>query len=710
MSFLYPLFLAGIAAIGIPIVLHMVRRKTKDRVTFSSLMFVPTSAPRFKNRSRVENILLLLLRCAIVGLLAFAFSRPFFPRPISDTGVRSAERIVLLLDTSASMRRRGLWEQAVGAAKSALEDAGRADSVCIMSFDQDTRIVMGFEQWNQLEAGQRALAAVEQVSELRPSWARTNLGGALVAAAEAIEDDEISDPRQSATARRVVLISDLQQGSELEALGAYEWPERTRLVVRPVRPEASTNAALQLITDRTDLSVADANDRPRVRITNSSDAAGEEFRINWADDTSSGAPNEPVNVYAAPGRSVVVRAPVGGDGQPSGRLILTGDDHDFDNSLYIAPYVRRAVNILYVGGDDPNDSKEMLFYVMQAFGATSVLVPRVVSHGGDKEISAAEIAGADLIIVTDSVTQENMTALRGGIESGGTLLLVMKDAEGAESLAGLAEIADIKVEEAEVDRYAMLGRIEFTHPLFAPFSEPLFGDFTQIHFWKYRRLNAGDLPDARVLAWFDSDDPAMLELSLGKGSLLVLTCGWGRADSQLALSSKFVPLLYSILEYGGVHTREQLQYFVGDRVPVMRSASEESASVRIRKPDGSIISIEPAEESFAETDEPGIYTIESDAGLAAGGLFAVNVSARECQTAPMPIEDIEKLGVLLDGSGVVDMEKVEKARHHSNLAEMEYEQKLWRRLLAALLAVVLVETAVAGWLTRSTPATEGRQT
>ncbi len=81
MSFLFPLFLAGIAAVGVPIVLHLVRRHTRHHVTFSSLMFLRTTLPRFTSRSRIENILLLILRCIMICLLALAFSRPFFSRP-----------------------------------------------------------------------------------------------------------------------------------------------------------------------------------------------------------------------------------------------------------------------------------------------------------------------------------------------------------------------------------------------------------------------------------------------------------------------------------------------------------------------------------------------------------------------------------------------------------------------------------------------------
>ncbi|MCJ7675754.1 MAG: BatA domain-containing protein, partial [Sedimentisphaerales bacterium] len=102
MSFLYPLFLAGITAVGLPIILHMIRRHTRKRVTFSSLMFLRTTLPRFKNRSRLENLPLLALRCASLILLAFGFSRPFFWRPAPESQAHLGRRIVLLIDTSAS--------------------------------------------------------------------------------------------------------------------------------------------------------------------------------------------------------------------------------------------------------------------------------------------------------------------------------------------------------------------------------------------------------------------------------------------------------------------------------------------------------------------------------------------------------------------------------------------------------------------------------
>ncbi|NQT01390.1 MAG: hypothetical protein HQ580_05180, partial [Planctomycetes bacterium] len=459
-----------------------------------------------------------------------------------------------------------------------------------------------------------------------------------------------------------------------------------------------TNAALQLVTDRSGSGSPDDDSLPGIRIINSSDATTERFQLNWADEMDAKTSSQGIDVYVPPGHSVVVRAPAREDRLQARKLILTGDDHDFDNALFLAPYLQQQVNILYIGSDDPNDPKGMLYYVQRAFGTTRALKPNVIYHPGDKTIAATDIETAHLVIAADKINSENLASLRRFLESGRTILLVMKSTDDVTILTALSGIETIESEEADVDRYAMLGRIEFKHPLLIPFSEPRFGDFTQIHFWKYRRINIGDLPKAQVLAHFDSGDPALVELPVGKGSLLILTCGWHPSDSQLALSSKFVPLLYSILEYDGVLAGQQSQYFVGDHISIPHSIKAGSANIQIRKPNDSLISFDVGQEVFAQTDLPGIYTIETSAG---NHLFAVNLHARECQTAAMQIEDIERFGVSFKQSSGIAVEQTTPAKRQRSFAGMEYEQKVWRWVLVALLAVSLIEIWLAGWLTRS---------
>ena len=47
-------------------------------------------------------------------------------------------------------------------------------------------------------------------------------------------------------------------------------------------------------------------------------------------------------------------------------------------------------------------------------------------------------------------------------------------------------LSDVSMTEAAVKRDAMLGDIDFEHPLFAPFAESQFSDFTGIRYWKHR--------------------------------------------------------------------------------------------------------------------------------------------------------------------------------------------------------------------------------
>jgi hypothetical protein len=701
MNFLYPLFLAGITAISLPIILHMIRRHTRKKITFSSLMFLRTTVPRFKNRSRIENLPLLILRCIILCLLAFMFSRPFFIRPVEGEQAPTGRRTVLLIDTSASMRRGGMWTQAVGEARSILEDSEPIDRLCVISFDNDAETLIGFEAFGELEPDRRVPAIMKEISGLSPSWASTNLGNALITAAEAIEDDEIND-RQQIGQSRIVLISDLQKGSNIDALNTYQWPQGTALDVKLIKAGGKTNAAMQLVTNRDYLSSSGSDEQQRIRITNSADATIEQFQLVW--DDSAGAANNPIDIYVPPGHSTVTNVPNEPNSGAFRKLILKGDDQDFDNTLYLAPNLDRQVNILYLGNENSDDSEQMLYYLRRAFRPTGALKFQLDSLQ-TVNTGQTDILKADLIIATGSVGQEEFEPLRKSIESGGRILLAMKSPEAAGIITALTGLENLDCREAEVDEYAMLGSIDFEHPLLSPFSEPRYSDFTKIHFWKYRRIDLENLTEARTPALFDNGDPAIIEFPVGRGSLLVLTSGWQPSDSQLALSSKFVPLLYSLLEYNGL-LGGQTQYFVNDPVPIPQPRTPEPEIIRIRRPDNSLIDIKPGQKFFDQTELPGIYTVESDSE---NRIFAVNVPARECLTTPLPLDDFEQFGIPLNGSPGIRTQQLQQAKLHSSLVDMENRQKLWRWLLIALLAVIIVETWLAGWLTRPAVLTQGEE-
>src|SRR5437762_2488520 len=143
MSFLAPLFLFGALAVALPVVFHLIRRTSKEKMTFSSLMFLQPTPPRVTRRNRLENIFLLILRCLVLGFLALGFARPFFQKPmVPDPQSGAARKIALLVDTSASMRRQNTWTLALAKAEEVLNKTEPADQLAVFTFDQQTHAVV----------------------------------------------------------------------------------------------------------------------------------------------------------------------------------------------------------------------------------------------------------------------------------------------------------------------------------------------------------------------------------------------------------------------------------------------------------------------------------------------------------------------------------------------------------------------------------------
>jgi hypothetical protein len=276
---------------------------------------------------------------------------------------------------------------------------------------------------------------------------------------------------------------------------------------------------------------------------------------------------------------------------------------------------------------------------------------------------------------------------------------MMKNPSSAKTLAALVGLDNLDCEEAHPANYAMFSEIDFTHPLFAPFADPRFGDFTRIHFWNYRRLNASAINGARVLAKFDSGDPAVLEIARGKGRVLVFTFGWHPQDSQLALSTKFVPLLYSMLEQSGATPPAPSRYEVGDTLPLPTADSSRT----IRLPDASQSTLASSATNYSNTKMPGTYIVTS------GGVttrFAVNLDPTESRTAPLLIDELERLGVPVAAQiATVSQTNARKVWLQDNT--LESRQKLWRWFVAATVALLLVETWLAGRTNRQQPLAQG---
>ena len=113
MTFLAPLFLVGLAALAIPVLIHLIQRERKTIVAFPSLMFLRRIPYQSVRRRKVRNWLLLAMRAAAVLMIVAAFARPFLRQgALASAAAGGAREVVILLDQSASMGYGDHWQKA----------------------------------------------------------------------------------------------------------------------------------------------------------------------------------------------------------------------------------------------------------------------------------------------------------------------------------------------------------------------------------------------------------------------------------------------------------------------------------------------------------------------------------------------------------------------------------------------------------------------
>ncbi|MBC8875305.1 MAG: BatA domain-containing protein [Planctomycetes bacterium] len=691
MSLLTPLYMLGLFALSLPVLLHLIRRRPRGRYAFSSLMFLTPSPPRLTRKSRLDQILLLLLRAAALALLAFAFARPFL-REANRLGLGNAvhRKVAMLVDVSASMRRPALWDQASSHANRWLDDLGPHDDVALFAFDSDVRAVMPFGTGSAGDPKQRLQMVRTELEKLSPTHGATRLGDALVRVADELHDASGRPEGAVETMRQIVLISDLQQGSDLEPLPSYEWPVGVQLAIERVVPAEMANAGLHVAPERTDDEEIDTGEAVRVRVTNDRESDVDQFRLRWLDEFGHPVDDQPVNSHVPPGESRIVRLPRPVVSPLMTGIILSGDGNDFDNTLFLTPMRQQTFHVMYVGNDASDDPDGLRYYLERALPNTPRSKATLSANSPNESLRPEELDATRLIVVGDALAETHAASLRDYMQDGGNVFLVLKDAQCGETLRKILGSETLDVQEDSASDYTMLGTIAWGHPLFATFADPRFNDFTKIHFWKHRRVAIETGQNLQVLARFDNGDPALIEQRHGRGRLLVLTSGWHPADSQLARSTKFVPLVMRILENSGSDDLVRSQYQVGESVGLPKDETQ-SAPFVVTVPGGEEIQLALVSQVFDGTDTPGIYRLERDDSRSE---FAVNLASAESITAPFDAAELEQWGVRL-GHENKRADIVERRRQMRDV-ELEKKQKLWRWLIVAALGILVLETWLAG--------------
>ena len=683
MSFLAPLFFTALAALGVPILIHMIQRQRTEVIQFPSLMFVRKIPFHSLRRQRVRHWLLLLLRCAALALLIAAFARPFFRSAVLVAVTGGAREVVILVDRSYSMGYGNRWERARDAARGVVRALASDDLATLIFFD--ARAQSGARSTTDRAS---LLAAIDN-AEL---GAGTTRYGAALQLAQGIFEDS-NQPRLEA-----FLITDFQR----------------------IGVDSAANTLLPPGTVLTPVSVADEDETPNISVSGAAVQrdffSGRERAVVTARLANRGnetVENLRVSLELA-GRELE-SLPVTVEANSSATLTFAPFTLE-DTAMPVS--VRAEADAL--PHDDvfhftvaPGDIVEVLVVGSPGAAAANLYLQRALAIGASPSFSAtvrsmdqvtpADVAAARVVILNDVGLPGGQlgVAITRFVEAGGGLWVVLGErvrwpGDDLDLLPGTFD------EPADRDgRGGALGFIDYSHPVFEVFSTPRSGDLTGPRFFRYRPLDTR--PETAVLARFDNGAAAMAELAVGEGRVLIWTSTIDSFWNDFALKPIYLPFVHKVVEYLAGYTAPTPYLSAGQVLDLARYPGAASLDVA----GGNLVVRDPSEDrvrvgidgraGFIDLTDQGFYEIrDTDAAESASVMVAVNVDLSESN-----LERVDPQELVAAATGRAAGDRSLTTERELQPDDLERRQTLWWYLLIGALGFLASETIVSNRLSRT---------
>jgi hypothetical protein len=705
LSFLVPMFLAGLAAVAVPVVLHLINRQRTEVIEFPSLMFLQRIPFKTTRRRRIRDALLLALRALALILLAAAFARPFLDRPLPPgAAVQGAREVVILLDRSYSMGYGDVFERARSAARDAVNDLGPDDRATLILFDTRAAAVV-----RSSTDRARLRSVLDTVSV---GSAATRISPALRLAQSILDPSEL--PR-----REAILISDFQRAG---------WDGRDATMLPPGAVLTPVDVS---VTDPSNLSVTD---------------------VSFRREAFAGAERVTATVrVAAKGVSGFERVPVvlEIDGQQIGVETIALEANS-SGSITFPPFtMTRRVRGTVRAGTDALPADNTFNFVL----STDQSIPVLILEGGDNQsatslylsralgigerpsfrteikpvsqLRAVDFETRSVIIFNDVgfPTGDLGRGLRDYVQRGGGVLMILGERvrEASDLLPGTFA--------APVDRGsgAVLASMDLAHPVFELFSAPRSGDFSAARFFRYRPFTLGE--GATAVARFDDGGIALAEGRVGEGRILVWTSTMDTYWNDLSVQPVFLPLVHRLTRHlagfaepapwfvagqvvdlaggrpglvAGGHTAPETSAPAQSADPAT-PAGAPSASPRplagaaiarseraVVSPSGERTEVGGPNPSFVELMEQGFYEVRALVGREEPYILAVNLDLAESD-----LSSVEPLEIVAAVTAPPDSPAVANADAGLSILERERRQSLWWYILFGTFLLLAAESVLA---------------
>jgi hypothetical protein len=606
MGLFTPWFLAGIAAVGLPVWLHLLRKHKSQPLPFSSLMFFEQRTQSSIKHKRLRYLVLFALRTALIVLIALAFAHPYVQRkalPFQHSG----EVTVLAIDNSLSMRAANRLEQAKQMAKSEISKLRPGERAQVIAFGSRVHVMSEVtDDHSGLNAG---------VDSVRPSDDRTSyaeLSRSLRSIAQSLK-----------LPLRVELYSDMQQSGMPANFNDLRLNAAIRLEPHPLATKDEPNYAVEnVVAPRR---VYDGK-KQRVLVT----------------IASYGGPKATHNVSLSLNGRVVETKPFeiseGGRatvefnsldvpyGRNKGVVKIDGADTlAADDAFYFSVERLDPRPALYVY--EAGNTRGLLYFksALEASGETAFDVQPVMAEQ-TANVNPAKYA---FVVISDVGVLpggfENQ--LREYVHNGGSVLIALGHNSMARMKVPVSDdhIAESRYAGREGERFQTAAWLDPSHPSIQ--KDTQWGD---VKFYQAIRVDPGK---SRVVARLSDETPLLMDEQLGGGHVLVFASTFDNVANDFPIHASFVPFVEQTARYLGRVDDAPPSVQVGS-FEELRDAKEKGSAVDVLDPNGQRVFDlrEAATAQNVQFTQAGFYDIRRPNGR--NELVAVNSDRRESDLTP----------------------------------------------------------------------------
>ena len=624
MGFLNPWFLCGLAAIALPVYIHLLRRHTSTPLPFSSLMFFEKGTQSSTRHRRLRYLLLFSLRAAMLLLLLLAFANPFLRLKGADV---NSKLLLVVVDDSFSMKTGSRFADAKQGALTLLASRPRAQRAEVMALGGRLAILT-----QPIQDAGALRAAVESI---QPSDARSNLGELARGVRALVQTVQVPV--------ELHLFSDMQKTSMPANFEDMQLPSQVTVVLHQVAPVAPTpNWTVESVNAPAEL--ADPKDpktsRLQAMIAGYATAAATKTVSFLVNGKTVATRNVAV---PADGRAMVEFAPLD---VPYGLnrcaiRVDAGDGFPADDVSVFAIKRSDPERVLFV--HLPSDTRSPVYFgTALAAASQSSFTLQPIDSDKSTDVDPAKYA---FVVISDAMALPSIfeNTLIRYVRAGGNVLIAAGTSAGHHARIPVFGGYSGDAHGYTRNGYATVGQVDETHPIMTDT-----GGRAANNAADERRNAAGwadvkiyyaagvDASQARVIARLSDQTPLLLEKQIGEGHVVLFASGFDNLTNDLPVQPAFVPFVARAARYLAGSDAVGGSRLVGSFVPLRTAAAANaSTGVEILDPDGrrALSLAEAAQAPSFELTRAGFYQIRFANGRTA--LVGVNPDRRESDLEPI---------------------------------------------------------------------------